>query len=428
MAIVTSLSNTKFVARSLSTFGRVTTMPESTSWEREKVSVRSSSNTDMCARRRLRIGIDLTGLWRPSTGVFVYAIELARHLLSLDDHNSYTLFFTGQVHTAFGELEGKFRTIVVPVREEVISKQLVMAALCNTLPLDLIHFPAFPPPLACFRPFIWTLHDATAWLYPETMNWKGRLYFRNLGERSARRSKAIITGSDKAKRDIVEAVRVPESKVKVISEGVDGVFSRVDSRDFLNAVRQRYGLPERFLLMVGTLEPRKNLPFLIEAYRRFCEATQLRIGLVIAGRKGWKLDALDRCLAEAGTSVIVTGFVPREDLIGLYNLAEAFVLPSIYEGFGFPPLEAMACGCPVIVSNRGSLPEIVGDAALLIDLEDVDSLVGALRSVLCNPRLRVALVEKGLARVKGFSWRSAAIKTLDLYREIVGREEPVAVL
>ena len=372
--------------------------------------------------RQLRIGFDLTGLWRPATGVFVYAIELARNLLSLDDHNEYTLFFSNEVHPVFQGLGAKFKAVVIPVREEVISKQLVMGILCNALALDVIHFPSFPPPLLCFRRFVWTLHDAGAWLYPETKNWKGRLYFRDLGARTASSSQAIVTVSNESKRNIVAALRVPEDKVKVIYEGIDTtVFRRVSNNTFLNSVRTRYGLPERFLLTVSTLEPRKNIPFLVQAYQRLCEATQVKVGLVIVGRKGWKTQAIDRCLSEAAPGVVVTGFVPREDLVALYSLAEVLVLPSLYEGFGFPPLEAMACGCPVIVSNRGALPETVGNAALLIDPEDCNSLVGALQSVLTDPKLRAALVEKGLARVKEFSWRTAASKTLDLYREVAER-------
>jgi len=372
--------------------------------------------------RKLRIGFDLTGLWRPATGVFVYAIELARNLLSVDDQNRYTFFFSKEVHPEFRKLDGKFKAVVIPVREEVMSKQMVMGILCNALALDVIHFPSFPPPLLCFRRYIWTLHDAGAWLYPETKNWKGRLYFRDLGARTADSSRAIVTVSNESKRDIVAALRVPEDKVKVIYEGIDtNVFRRVCNGTFLNSVRVRYRLPERFLLTVATLEPRKNLPFLVQAYRRMCAATQLAVGLVIVGRRGWKTQAMDRCLSESGEGIVVTGFVPREDLVALYSLAEVFVLPSLYEGFGFPPLEAMACGCPVVVSNRGALPETVGDAALLIDPEDLNSLIGALQSVLTDPTLRATLVEKGLARVKEFSWRTAASKTLDLYSEVVER-------
>jgi glycosyltransferase involved in cell wall biosynthesis len=376
----------------------------------------------MCVNQRLRIGIDLTGIWRPSTGIFTYAKQLASELLRLNKQNSYTLFFSGEIHPEFQELKEKFHAAVIPFRGEVLSKQLLLPALCNLHKLDLIHFPALPPPVACFRPFVWTLHDATPWLYPGTMDFKGRLYFRWVGACAARASKAIITVSKEAKRNIVDSLAIPEGKVRVIYEGVDAAFRALNDSEFMNSVRSRYQLPERFILTVGTLEPRKNLSFLIDAYRRLCEVTQTELGLVIVGRSGWNMQAIQQRLSEGGGRIVLTGFVPQEDLVAFYNLAEIFVLPSLYEGFGFPPLEAMACGCPVIVSDRGSLPEIVEDAAVVIDPENIDSLVGALRSVLSIPALRTALKEKGLARVRQFSWRTAAIKTLDLYSEILGAQ------
>ena len=371
----------------------------------------------------LKIGIDLTGIWRPWTGILVYAAELTRELLRVDGRNTYTLLFSGEVHEKFRDMEDKFRAEVIPLRGEVISKQVLTAARCNALRLDLVHFPALPPPVACLRPFVWTLHDATPWLYPETMDLKGRLYFRWVGAWAARASKAVVTDSQNAKQNIVGALGVPESKVTVIYPGVDGGFRRLDDRDFLKSVRARYGLPEHFILAVGTLEPRKNLPFLVEAYRRFCEVSPEKPGLVIAGRTGWNLKAVQKGLSGAASGVVLTGFVPQKDLLALYTLADVFVLPSMYEGFGFPPLEAMASGCPVIVSNRGSLPEVVGDAALLIDPEDAGSLVAALQSVFSSESLRAALVQKGFARVSQFSWRAAAMKTLELYDQIAGAVE-----
>jgi glycosyltransferase involved in cell wall biosynthesis len=362
----------------------------------------------------------LTGVWRPNTGILVYAVQLARELVRLGNGNEYTLFFSGEVHPDFRELEGKFRAVVIPVREEVIGKQVLMAALCNTLRLDLTHFPAFPPPAACFRPFVWTLHDVTPWLYPETMDLKGRLYFRRVGGWAARCSRAVITDSHDSKRRITQLLRVPENKVFVVHGGVNDGFGKLDDQELLNAVRARYRLPERSILTVATLEPRKNLPFLVEAYRRLRTLTGTKLGLVIAGRAGWKLESLQPAFRESRQEIVLTGFVPQRDLVALYNLAEVFVLPSLYEGFGFPPLEAMACGCPVIVSNRGSLPEVVGDAALLIDPENPDSLVAALGSVEANQSLRDDLTRKGFERVKQFSWRTTAVKTLELYREVAG--------
>jgi glycosyltransferase involved in cell wall biosynthesis len=367
----------------------------------------------------LRIGIDLTGIWRPATGIFVYATRLARELMRVDSQNSYTLFFGGAVHPEFQELSPTFRAVVIPVREELVAKQVLLPAACNAHRLDLIHFPAFPPAVACFRPFVWTLHDATPWLRPDTMDLKGRLYFRSLGGWAARLSKAIITDSDDAKRAILRCMPHLESKLNVIHLGIDAGFRTVHDMEFLSSVRERYRLPGHFILTVGTLEPRKNLPFLVEAYARLCATAENRLGLVIAGRTGWNSHPLQKCLQEAGGQIVLTGFVPQDDLVALYNLADLFVLPSSYEGFGFPPLEAMACGCPVIVSDRGSLPEVVGDAALLIDPESLDSLVGAIQTVVNDSSLRSQLIERGYARVKQFCWRTAALKTLQVYEHVV---------
>lgn len=365
----------------------------------------------------MRIGIDLTGIWRQGTGIFVYAKELARELLLLDKENKYTLFFGREIHPEFRDLVGQFRPVVVPIHEEFLSKQVLMAGLCNTIGLDLIHFPAFPPPVACFRSFIWTLHDATPWRYPDTMDLKGRLYFRWVGARAVKASKLIITVSNEARKDITTSLRIAEGKVRVIYEGIDHVFRREKDDVLLNSVRRRYGLPERFILAVGTLEPRKNLRTLIRAYREMAEVNGNKLGLVLAGRLGWKPADLEDYLYGEDKRITVTGFVPQCDLVALYSLAEVFVLPSLYEGFGFPPLEAMACGCPVIVSNRGSLPEVVGDAAILIDPENVESMVHAIRAVESNVSLRADLVRRGLDRVKLFSWKTAAAKTLEIYRE-----------
>jgi glycosyltransferase involved in cell wall biosynthesis len=367
-------------------------------------------------QRKLRIGIDLTGLWREATGIFVAASKLTLELLRVDRESNYVLFFAGKVHSDFRDLPSNVRPVVIPVREEFLGKQVVIAALCNAMKLDVLHFPAFPPPLACFRPFVWTLHDATPWLFPETMDLKGRLYFRWVGGRAARFSRLLMTDSEDAKRNIVLALELPEDKVRVVHLGVDPSFRRLLDREALDTVRARYRLPERFILVVGTREPRKNLAALVRAYRRMQSAQETKLGLVIAGRIGWKSQSND--LIEEGDQIVATGFVPHEDLVALYNLATVFVLPSLYEGFGLPPLEAMACGCPVIVSNRGSLPEIVGDAAILIDPENQDSIAAAIRRVENDHSLHPRLVARGLERVKYFSWNIAASKTLEIYREI----------
>ena len=372
----------------------------------------------MSAKRKLRIGIDLTGLWREPTGIFVAAAKLARELIYADKENQYTLFFAGEVHENFCELPPSARSITLPIREEFLSKQILLGAICNTLPLDVVHFPGLPPPLLCYRRFIWTLYDATPWLYPETMDLKGRLYFKWIGGLGARFSRLLVTGSEDAKAKIRDALRLPAHKVRVIPCGVDGNFKKLLDPNLLGEVRARYRLPERFILAVGTREPRKNLGTLVEAYRQMAKANQTDLGLVIVGRAGWKSEALERELREPGGRIVLTGFVPQKHLVALYSLAEVFILPSLYEGFGFPPLEAMACECPVIVSNRGSLPEVVGDAAVMIDPGSPGAIIAAIRAVEHNQAFRAELIRRGIKRMKEFSWAKAATKTLELYHEV----------
>jgi glycosyltransferase involved in cell wall biosynthesis len=368
-------------------------------------------------KRKLHIGIDLTGLWREATGIFVAASRLANELLRIDIENNYTLFFSGEVHKDFRELSSNARARVIPTRGEFVTKQVMMGALCNMLRLDVIHFPSFPPPFAYSRPFVWTLHDATPWLYPETMDLKGRLYFQWIGGHAARNSRFLVTDSEDAKGKIEDALGLPPHKVRVVHLGVDDRFKKIVDPELLESVRAQYRLPQKFLLAVGTREPRKNLPALIRAYRRIRDAGETKLGLVIVGRPGWKSEVVDNDIESDG-QIVFTGFVPPTDLVALYSLAEIFVLPSLYEGFGLPPLEAMACGCPAIVSDRGSLPEVVGDAAVLIDPENQDSIVAAIRTLEDNQELRRDLSRRGLERAKKFSWNAAAAKTLNLYREV----------
>jgi glycosyltransferase involved in cell wall biosynthesis len=185
----------------------------------------------------------------------------------------------------------------------------------------------------------------------------------------------------------------------------------------LEKVRSRYGLPERFILHVGTIEPRKNLPTLFQSLKLL---STREVRLVIAGRKGWSCEEIFAQLARLGleSQVVFTGFVLDEDLPALYSLAEVFAYPSLYEGFGLPPLEAMACGTPVVSSNSSSLPEVVGDAAILVAPGDVPGWKEAFETLLARPELKASLRESGLRRASRFTWEAAALKTREVYREV----------
>ncbi|MCX6026985.1 MAG: glycosyltransferase family 1 protein [Chloroflexi bacterium] len=227
--------------------------------------------------------------------------------------------------------------------------------------------------------------------------------------------------SESTRDDLQRITHVPESRVHMVPYGVSPSFRPVHAPHLRRAVAERYGLPSEFLLYVGNLEPRKNLPRLLEAYARL-PGRQVVPPLVLAGTRGWKDAPLRETMERLnlGRRVVFPGYIPQEDLPAVYSMAAAFVYPSLYEGFGLPVLEAMACGTPVITSNVSSMPEVAGDAALLVSPNDVEGLTRALDRVLGEPDLRAELSRRGLARARQFTWRRAAESTLAVYRSVLG--------
>jgi glycosyltransferase involved in cell wall biosynthesis len=213
---------------------------------------------------------------------------------------------------------------------------------------------------------------------------------------------------------------VPEHKVSVIYEAANPSAQQLDPAVAHRHVRERYGIADRFILFVSTIEPRKNLPTLLAAYSKLLDTYKTNARLVIAGHKGWLTEEVDAAIEKykLGDRVCFLGSVPNEELVYLYNAARVFALPSLYEGFGLPPLEAMASGTPVIVSNVSSLPEVVGDAGLLVDPNDVEGWAVALHRVLTDDALHAGMAEKGLVRAAHFSWERAARETLGVYRKV----------
>jgi len=267
-----------------------------------------------------------------------------------------------------------------------------------------------------------TVHDLIFLLFPEYHLPLNKWFLNRFMPLFVRRADAIIAVSQCTKDDLIRHYAVPSEKIAVVYEGVDARFQPVTDLDALAQVQARYGLPERYILSVGTIEPRKNLTTLLEAYRTL-RAQGSELKLVIVGKKGWLYEGFFRRLRELGLEgeVVLPGFVLDGDLPALYSAAELFVFPSLYEGFGLPPLEAMACGTPVIASNASSLPEVVGEAGVLIDPRDVSGLAEAMRRVLTDERLREEMQIKGLERAKQFTWGRAAAMTLEVYHSLLGR-------
>ncbi len=268
-------------------------------------------------------------------------------------------------------------------------------------------------------PTVLTVHDLIFHHLPQHHKPLNRWYLRLTLPLYCRRADHIIAVSEHTRSDLIRLYRLPPHKISVVYEAADPRFVPQPAEAVADILR-RYGLPERYLLFVGTIEPRKNLPRLLSAFERLY-AQRLTDALVIVGKRGWLYDdffaALERSPARA--AVLMPGFVPDDDLPALYTGAQALALPSLYEGFGLPALEAMATGTPVVCSDRASLPEIVGDAGVLVNPLDVDAISDGLRRVLCEPDLRSQLRERGLAQASRFSWDESARQTLAVYRKLL---------
>jgi len=288
--------------------------------------------------------------------------------------------------------------------------------------VDLLHATMNVAPWWSPCPVVVTIHDLAYLRYPQVHPLGRRLYLGAFTRLTVRRAKAIVAVSQYTRREIGQFFRVPMERIHVIYEGYDARFRPLPHEE-VEAFRKQRGLPPRYLLYLGNLEPRKNLSRLVQAYARISGREQ--VPLVLAGPRGWGYADLFRQVDRLGLSgrVAFPGFVPAEELPLWYNGAEAFVYPSLYEGFGLPPLEAMACGTPVLVSSASSLPEVVGEAGLQVPPEDVDALAEALQRLLDDAELRAALRQRGLEQAGRFSWARMAEETAGLYRQLIEEKD-----
>jgi glycosyltransferase involved in cell wall biosynthesis len=269
---------------------------------------------------------------------------------------------------------------------------------------------------------VFTLHDTAYLRYPQYHLPQNRIYLTLMMPRFLARADHIIAVSEHTRQDALRYYRLDPARIDVIPEGVEPHFRPESDPARVTAVRHKYQLPSRFILCVSTIEPRKNLPILLEAYAALRES-QPAVGLVIAGSKGWLYEHFFERLRSLGlqAAVVLPGHVPDDDLPALLQAAEVFAYPSVFEGFGLPPLEAMACGVPVVCSSASSLPEVVGEAGLLLPPDDARAWRDALGRVLSDSSLRDALRARGLERSRPFTWERAAQRTLDVYRRVMGQ-------
>ena len=352
-------------------------------------------------------------------GINGYIYHLIQALPEADPAFYYTVFTGDQAQSpAHKRLEVR-RTpwnTEKPLRR-ILWEQIVQPAALWSSGLDLYHAMAFVSPVLSRVPSVVTMYDLSFVHYPEVVPKARRLYLRLLARRSCQRARRVIAISQSTARDVAASFGISPDKIDIAVPGVSDQFRPMLSFD-VEAFRQRKGLPERFLLFVGTLEPRKNLPMLLRAYAQLPAFDRAAVHLVLAGGRGWMYQEIFRTIDEydLGDTVHLPGYLPPDELPWWYNAAEAFIFPSLFEGFGLPVVEAMACGTPVLVSDVSSLPEAAGDTGLLLPPQDIDAWTEALALAIRDPAWREDAGRRAQLRALDFTWANTAAQTIASYR------------
>ena len=351
-----------------------------------------------------------------SAGIHHYIAHLIRHLDAVGEGVRFTALVgptAAAPDAGMAVIPSKWDTST-PGRR-ALWEQVGLPRVLRRIEADVAHAPAFVGPLASAVPVVTTIHDLSFLRFPQLFRPANRLYLKTMTRLSARRSRHLIAVSEHTARESERLLGVRPDMITVVYHGVDDRFRPLPI-DHVAAFRERRGLPERFVLFVGTLEPRKNLNRLIEAFAR---ADENGAKLIIVGGKGWLYEDLFALVEDRGLrdTVLFPGYVSNEELAFWYNAATVFAYPSLYEGFGMPVTEAQACGTPVLTSKTTSLPEAAGEAAVLVDPENVASIAAGLRRLLENEELRQELSERGQKHASRFTWPTTARDTVEVYRQ-----------
>ncbi len=376
----------------------------------------------------MRIAIDYSPAGLQGAGIGRYTRGLVDALLPLLSHEDRVALLFPREPTPFARKhwpdQVRIRRLPLPDRYQTILWHRLRAPLPVELwtgATDIFHAPNFLLPPVHRAKTLLTIHDLAFLVRPQYAFPELRRFLEKAVPRSIERADHILADSEASRQDAIRLFGLAPERVTVVGAGVEPRF-RVMRREGLTAVRDRYGLDWPFVLSISTLEPRKNFDGLIRAFAEAKRQSRFPHHLVIAGNKGWLYEPIFKAVeaSQAEQFVHFLGFVPDEDLPALYNLADLFAFPSHYEGFGLPVLEALACGVPVLCTNTSSLPEIAGDAAMLIPTNDHEALVTGLTELLTTPDLRQKLAVKGPTRAAQFTWERAARRLWQVYQDLVG--------
>lgn len=364
-----------------------------------------------------RIGIDARLLGYRMGGISEYTRQLIDALAVLDTETAFTILHRYSDNKTYTPSKNFRRAnLYTPAHHRF--ERVALSVELAPYRLGLLHSPDFIPPYRGAQKHVITIHDLHFLRYPEFQTSDSLRYYAQQIHAAVAHADHIFAQTEGTRQEIVGRLNVPSDKVTVHLLGVNPAFQVLDTAT-VAACRERYRIPKNYLLFVGTIEPRKNLPGLIEAYQQLKARYQDMPPLVIVGHTGWNAEPSLQAMKTAGNSVIWLQGVPFEDLPALYNGAMLLVLPSFHEGFGMPAVEAMACGTPVVVARRGSLPEVVGEAGVYIDPEDATAIAHAIATLLDDSQRAADFIQKGLKRANQFTWAHTAQIALNVYRNVL---------
>jgi glycosyltransferase involved in cell wall biosynthesis len=385
----------------------------------------------------MKIGINTYFFKFPASGSGQYLLHLLQALAEVDQENEYILLGPQPTSVKI-ETPIKFPYLVAPVPrfarcnasiEKLMWEQFTTPLAARNAKVDLLYVPYFAPPYFPGSPSVITIHDVITLRLPQYRTDPKMKAYLQLITRAARKATLIITVSQHAKRDMIDALKIPAERIRVIYEAAGDEYNPISDPTVLSKVRARYGLIGRYILYLGGLDQRKNVLQLVRAFAQiYHQLGDPDLQLLIAGNPEKQSGSLFPDPRPVATDLGITGqiiyrFIEEEDKPAIYSGASVFVFPSLYEGFGLTPLEAMSCGTPVICSNRTSLPEVVGDAAIVLDPDNIHEMVESMHSVLTNSELREDLHARSLQRAAQFNWRQAAVETIATFEEAIIRSK-----
>ncbi len=372
----------------------------------------------------MNVGILSWMIDRKRTGVNNYLYNLIKNMIKNGKANEISLI---HYKRSDDSIYSKVNDIIIPEMPLKLTSAIGIPQAVKNAKIDILHIPVHwynqITPFVLNREIkkVLTLHDLTPILFPEMHTRETNLTWESSLKFIKNRTNIVICDSISTKNDCIKLLKIPEKRLRVIPLSADEQYKPLKNKEDIRVeLESKYNIDAPFILFVGTLEKRKNVPTLLKSFYKL-KKSELKHKLVIVGGKGWKYTKIFDLINELDlqNEVIFTDYVSDEYLVKLYNAADLFVYPSLYEGFGLPPLEAMACGCPVITSNTSSLPEVVGDAGIMIDPNDIDGLAESMLKILTDQELREELSKKSLERSKLFSWEKTAKETWMVYEEVL---------